>query len=174
MRNGLVLRIARGAGGIGLNNCIAWCRASDKASIGKRDERRYVRQNEWSKRLTAFKQVERPQAVLLVAGSSQLTRIVVAWMNMEVSRAKRPSGFTGSTDDEAWRWLWENTQYSREELMTRIPGADSCTQKRIDALIANRVLYPDGTANSFVEKYLREKVVKLFGGKSRRNRKAVA
>ena len=132
-----------------------------------------MRQNEWLRRLNAFKQEEKPEGVLLVAGSAHLMRIIVAWMNMKVTRSKKLSKFNQSTGDEVWRWLWENTQYSREELMARIPGADSSTQKRIDALIANRVLYPDGSANSFVERYLREVVLKLFGSRSRGNRKAV-
>ena len=29
-------------------------------------------------------------------------------------------------------------------------------------LIGNRVLYPDGTVNSFVQRYLRDRVLKLF------------
>ena len=35
-------------------------------------------------------------------------------------------------------------------------------------LIANRILYPDGTANSFVQRYLREQVLELFDAKLKR------
>ena len=47
-------------------------------------------------------------------------------------------------------------------LLARIPNAKAGTQTNLEALIANRVLYPDGTANGFVERYLKERVVKLF------------
>jgi hypothetical protein len=36
-------------------------------------------------------------------------------------------------------------------------------------LIGNRIIYPDGTVNSFVERYLRERVVKLFEAKPKKS-----
>ncbi|HJX36106.1 MAG TPA: hypothetical protein VJ280_04010 [Dehalococcoidales bacterium] len=35
-------------------------------------------------------------------------------------------------------------------------------------LIGNRILYPDGTVNSYVQRYLREKVINLFDKKTRK------
>jgi hypothetical protein len=35
-------------------------------------------------------------------------------------------------------------------------------------LIGNRILYPDGTVNSFVQRYLREQVLKFFDTKLKR------
>jgi hypothetical protein len=35
-------------------------------------------------------------------------------------------------------------------------------------LIGNHIIYPDGTVNSFVERYLREQVIKLFEAKSKK------
>jgi len=35
-------------------------------------------------------------------------------------------------------------------------------------LIGNRIIYPDGTINSYVQRYLREQVVKLFEAKSKK------
>lgn len=34
-------------------------------------------------------------------------------------------------------------------------------------LTGNRVLYPDGTVNSFVQRYLRQQVLKLFQTKAK-------
>jgi hypothetical protein len=34
--------------------------------------------------------------------------------------------------------------------------------RKFEALVANRVLYPDGTVNSFVQKYLQDRVLTLF------------
>lgn len=124
-----------------------------------------MQQNAWIERLNHFKENERPEAVLLVAGSSPLTRIAIAWTNTRVARARRLSRCSGTSDDEIWKWLWENTRYSREELLARIPSSDSNTERSVDTLIANRVLHPDGTLNSFVERYLREKVLRIFGVK---------
>jgi len=41
-------------------------------------------------------------------------------------------------------------------------------ENKMKPLIGNRIIYPDGTVNSFVERYLREQVVKLFETKPKR------
>jgi hypothetical protein len=41
-------------------------------------------------------------------------------------------------------------------------------QRKLKPLIGNRVLYPDGTVNSFVQRYLRERVLRLFEAKPRK------
>jgi len=63
-------------------------------------------------------------------------------------------------------------RYSRKDLLARIPLSDSRTPGDFDALVANRVLYPDGTLNSFVERYLRERVLTIFKGRRRTSRHA--
>ena len=39
---------------------------------------------------------------------------------------------------------------------------------KMKPLIGNRIIYPDGTMNSFVERYLREQVLKLFEAKTKK------
>ena len=39
---------------------------------------------------------------------------------------------------------------------------------KMKVLIGNRVLYPDGTINSFVQRYLRDRVLKSFDAKPKR------
>jgi site-specific recombinase XerD len=38
-------------------------------------------------------------------------------------------------------------------------------ERKLKPLVGNRVLYPDGTVNSFVQRYFRERVLKLFNTK---------
>ncbi len=38
-------------------------------------------------------------------------------------------------------------------------------ENKLRKLINNRIIYPDGTVNSFVQRYLREQVVRLFDPK---------
>ena len=42
----------------------------------------------WSKRLEVLKKQETPETVLVIAGSSELTRVVVAWMGIRTNRKK--------------------------------------------------------------------------------------
>jgi hypothetical protein len=45
-------------------------------------------------------------------------------------------------------------------------------ERKLKPLIGNRVLYPDGTVNSFVQRYLRERVLKLFDARPRKPAKS--
>ena len=118
--------------------------------------------NFYHEKLLYFKSNEKPEAVLLIADKPLLIRITVAWMNMRPHRRQHVSRLEATSDDAAWEWLWANTRFSKETLLKRIPAADPKTEAMVDALIANRVLYPDGTVHSFVGKYLRKQVLKHF------------
>jgi len=128
----------------------------------------------WNDRLNAFKENAHPEAVLMVAGQTELMRIAVAWKQTEATRARRMTKLGGNSEADVWRWLWENARYDRTALLCRIPNATERTEKNLDALIANRVLYPDGTLNSYVERYLKERVIKLFAPSTRRRAQGVA
>ncbi len=78
----------------------------------------------------------------MVAGRAELIRIAVAWRNSEVDRARRLTMLRSQSKAETWSWLWGNTRYDKAQLLARIPNANARTEKNIDALIANRVLYP--------------------------------
>lgn len=134
--------------------------------------RRSIEENEdlYLEKLAWFKQNERPETVLLVADNPERIKLVVAWANLDVRRAERLTELTGESENEVWDWLWKNTKYSRKELIekTGIPFSESDLDSKMRPLIGNRILYPDGTVNSFVQRYLREQVLKLFEAKPKR------
>lgn len=72
------------------------------------------------------------------------------------------SKFVADSDYSAWQWLWNNVEYSLEDLEEKLPFSDRRLKQRVNALIANRILYPDGTINSFADRFLKEKVLKLY------------
>ncbi len=127
----------------------------------------------FSERLRQLKQDESPEAVLFVADDSELMKIVVAWTTLDV----RPSWKLTSPPDElgrkGWDWLWSNSDYSVEDLAEKSGLTVPLVERKLRPLIGNRVLYPDGTVNSFVQRYLRERVLKLFDAKSRKPTKGV-
>jgi len=59
----------------------------------------------WTEKLDYFKGLERPEAVLLIAGNSQLVRIAVAWADTRTRRARRLTKCPGKSDEAVWRWL---------------------------------------------------------------------
>ena len=123
-------------------------------------------------KLTRFKAEEKPEAVLVVAEDATLTKIVVAWPTVAVERKTASGKPSTDTDHEWWGWLWKNARYSQTEIAEKTGIRGGSLERKMEILIGNRVLYPDGTVNSFVQRYLREKVLKLFSSKPRKTAKA--
>jgi hypothetical protein len=63
---------------------------------------------------------------------------------------------------------WANARYSLEDLAETSSLTAPLVKRKLKPLIGNRVLYPDGTVNSFVQHCLRERVLKLFDTKPRK------
>ena len=42
-------------------------------------------------------------------------------------------------------------------------------KNKVKYFLANQIIYPDGTVNSYVERYLRERVIKLFDRKAKKS-----
>lgn len=125
----------------------------------------------YTEKLAWFKQNEKPEAVLLVAGEQQRIKIALKWGNANVRRADQLSELGGASENEVWEWLWNNARYSLSELLEKsgLPFSEVVMARRMRPLIGNRVLYPDGTMNSLVQRYLREQVLKLFDTKVRKS-----
>jgi hypothetical protein len=111
--------------------------------------------------------------VLLIADVPERTKFVIAWTNIKIRRADNLTELVSTSENEIWEWLWQNTIYSRDELIEKIGTSfsDSGLGNKMRPLIGNRILYPDGTVNSYVQRYLREKVVNLFENKPKRSTK---
>ena len=72
---------------------------------------------------------------------------------------------------------WHGRRPKRRDKLRQKSGVpEKRFEERLNTLTANRVLYPDGTINSFVRRYLRQKVLRLLGvdAKTRRELKAPA
>jgi hypothetical protein len=126
----------------------------------------------YAQKLSWFKQNESPEVVLLVADDPEFTKIVLAWASLDVRQADGPMHLPGESESEIWDWLWANARYSRDDLANKSCLAAPLVERRLKPLIGNRVLYPDGTLNSFVQRYLRERVLKLFDAKPRKPAKS--
>jgi hypothetical protein len=122
----------------------------------------------YAEKLGWFKRNERPEAVLVIADDPEFTKIVVAWTSLDVRSVEKPSPSPGESEREIWDWLWANVRYSLDDLAEKSGLTARLVERKLKPLIGNRVLYPDGTVNSFVQRYLRERVLKLFDAKPRK------
>jgi hypothetical protein len=128
-------------------------------------------QDLYIEKMAWFKQNEKPEAVLVIADNPERVKLVIAWINLDVKPAEVLSELQKDADEnEIWEWLWENSVYSKKDLINSlgIPLSELGLESKMKQLIGNHVIYPDGTVNSYVQRYLREQVVKLFDGKAKR------
>ena len=125
----------------------------------------------YSEKLAWFKQNERPEVVLVVAENPELIKIIVAWTSLQITRAEKLTKLSSEAESEMWEWLWQNTKYRLGELKEKIgiPFSEVALENKLEPLIGNRVIYPDGTVNSFVQRYLREQVLKIFETKPKKS-----
>ena len=122
----------------------------------------------FSDHIRRFKEKESPESVLLVADDPALTKRIMAWTSLDMRQADDPTDLAGQSEREIWDWMWTNTRYSLDDLAERSGLASPLVERKLKPLIGNRVLYPDGTVNSFVHRYLRERVLKLFETRAKR------
>ena len=125
----------------------------------------------YSEKLSWFKENERPEVVLLIADDPELTKIVVAWQNVAVKPKDKLCELSKNSENEIWKWLWENTEYEYSDFVEKSEVPKNHLHRRLPILLGNRILYPDETVNSYVQKYLKDKVIKLFDTKSRVSKK---
>ena len=125
----------------------------------------------YAEKLAWFKQNERPEVVLVVADNPELIKIVVAWTSLDARRSDKLTELRSESENEAWEWLWENSRFSRAELKEKIdvPFSSVALENKLRPLISNRIICPDGTVNSFIQRYLREQVLKLFEAKPKKS-----
>ena len=122
----------------------------------------------YAQKLAEFKSAEKPEVVLLLADDPDLVRIMVAWMNAAASPTKNTTRPPKDNDENLWwYWLWRNTNFSSFEVMEKASYFGHAFDRKFQTLVGNRILYPDATVNSFAQRYLREKVLKLFQIKTR-------
>jgi len=121
-------------------------------------------------KLAWFKQNEKPEIVLLIADEPECIKIIIAWTNTQVVQADNLTELVNASEKEIWAWLWENTIYYPDELKEKTGASfsEKGLENKMKPLIGNHIIYPDGTINSYVQRYLREKVINLFESKTRK------
>jgi hypothetical protein len=127
----------------------------------------------FAEKLSWVKQHEKPEVVLLIANNPEFVKLVIAWTNIEVKRSDELTKLIGESENEIWKWLWENICYSRKDFNEKldIPFSEPGLEYMLKPLVGNRIIYPDGTVNSYVNRYLKEQVVKLFENKPNKSTK---
>ena len=117
--------------------------------------------NAFNRVLAEFKAKETPEAILVVGDDPWMTRMTRAWPNVSLTEVEPELRFSKYWNEVSqWNWLWHNVRYSNENVFAIV--GKPYLEAQLRALIANRILYPDGTVHSYVTRFLRDRVVKLL------------
>jgi len=103
--------------------------------------------------IRSAKENEQADVVLLIADNPDAQRMVVAWKN--VPRKHKKTTETLNSLEEAW----EKTDYDIEEWASISKVHSGLARDIAKMVIANKIIYPDGTTNQFVQKYLNAIVI---------------
>jgi hypothetical protein len=123
--------------------------------------------------LSEFKAKENPEAILIVGEDPLMVRLTLAWPNVLIADTKPSIPFSAHWGDvERWNWLWQNVRYLKKDVCAVVGRTRLDTPLR--SLIANRILYPDGTVHAYVLRYFRTRVIKLLEKKAPARRTALA
>jgi hypothetical protein len=86
-----------------------------------------------------------------------------------IKRLENITELNSQSENKIWDWLWKNIGYSKSELKEKSDIASEIVlENRMKPLVGNRIIYPDGTISSYVQRYLRDQVVKLFDVKPKK------
>ena len=124
--------------------------------------------------VSLFRQSERPEVVLCIIDDPRAARVMLAWTTVRVRLPRTASKLPLNDTAETWEGLWRCCRYPVKELATRAGLSVTATRAKMEELAGNRAVYPDGTINSFVRRYLRKKVVDILTAKPTSRAKARA
>jgi hypothetical protein len=110
-----------------------------------------------------FRQKEQIEDALCLIGKDDLAdglrKLAVAWGKIRINRTDRTDRTDKTnkkqSENEIWNELWDQVEYDFDEIK-KISGVRIGIEQKMDILIGNRIIYPDGTINSFGAKAIKQ------------------
>jgi hypothetical protein len=103
--------------------------------------------------LKYFKKTEAAENIIPLVESEELRNGLVAWKSVAI---KYKDNSECELKDEAsrWDWMWNQVEYDVKKFGVVAGIAPQHAQQLLIRLQGLRLIYPDGTVNSFASKYL--------------------
>jgi hypothetical protein len=118
--------------------------------------------------LEYFKASEDAEMVMPMLDDNILRNAVVSWQSVEIKPKDATDEPCPYTEGKAqWNWMWTRIQYDQRSFGIVAGIAEHKVNDVLTRLMGLRLIYPDGTINSFAKNYLRSMVAKKFGQKKK-------
>ena len=103
--------------------------------------------------LDQTKENEHPDVVLLISDNAEAQRMLVSWKNLQKGNHDEKKKPTSLND------IWDNLDFDINQWAAIARVHTGLARDISKMLIANNLIYPDGTLNQFVQKYLNSLVI---------------
>lgn len=117
-------------------------------------------------RLFRGQEEARMEVIHPLLGDPILRNLVVAWSLTPVEFTE-PEQDPPTEEARRWEWLWNGTRFDKEALAAVLQIEVIRLDPMLQRAIAFRLIYPDGTANSYAIKFIRTEVAKGVGARKK-------
>lgn len=109
--------------------------------------------------LSEFKRNEVPEATYPLLEDRGLCNALVSWKSVPIEY-KSPGECEETTDQKKWEWLWRKTKTDQNAFAVISGLKPQDAGRMLARLIGLRLIYPDGTINSFAKQFLSSEIVR--------------
>jgi hypothetical protein len=103
--------------------------------------------------LSHFKKTETPESIVPLVENDALRNAVVAWRSVVISYSDNEE-CTEVKEAEQWKWMWTKVRFDQHEFGIVAGAKPQDVSNLICRLTGFRLIYPDGTINTFAAKFL--------------------
>ena len=112
--------------------------------------------------LAYFKKTEASENIVPLIEDVQLRNALVAWKGV-VIRYNKSTNTPPPDEPSKWNWLWEQIEFDKTTFGVVAGLKAQDVGGILTRMIGLRLIYPDGTVNTFARQYLRSMILKQLG-----------
>ena len=120
--------------------------------------------------LKDFKDNEEPDSIVPIIENEDLRNGIVAWKSVQVQyRGTAAQGCEDKDSVKRWDWMWAQITFDQGKFGVVAGIKAQEVQSLLARLIGLRLIYPDGTINTYARQYLQSIIVSRLKISGRKN-----
>ena len=114
----------------------------------------------YGEEINSFKRMSSPVIALPLVGNNMLINAVAAWKYVRCAINSELSLEAGKSDHERWEWLWKGVSFDMEDFRIKAGLKAQDAPMVFRRLSGCRMIYPDGSVDTFCQQYLNSVILK--------------